>query len=61
LVKLADQLERLQLDRLQLERVGVALVVSVRQEAQLQLERDQPAIRLPEAVLQLERLQLDRV
>jgi hypothetical protein len=48
-------------DRLQLERVGSTLPSGVWEQSQLQLERAHPALRPDGAVLQLDRLQLDRV
>jgi hypothetical protein len=53
--------ERLHEERLQLDRVGSTSSLSVGKHSQLQLERAQPAIRLSGAVLQLDRLQLERV
>jgi hypothetical protein len=53
---LVDQEERLQLDR-----VGSTEPPSVAVQAQLQLDRVHPAVSASGAVLQLERLQLDRV
>ena len=62
MLKLADQLLRLQLERLQLERdPDTFLSGSDRHERQLQLDFAQSAARSPDAVLQLERLQLERV
>jgi hypothetical protein len=46
--------------RLQLERLEPTSPVSVDTHVQLQLERANPALSGPVAVLQLDRLQLDR-
>ena len=48
-------------ERLQLDRVGSAAALWVARQVQLQLDRAQPAVSASGAVLQLERLQLERV
>ena len=56
LVQLVDQELRLQLDRL-----GSTPPVLEVEQVQLQLDRAKPALSEPVAVLQLDRLQLDRL
>jgi len=48
-------------DLLQLERAGSTVPAAVREQSQLQLERAHPADSPEGAVLQLDRLQLERV
>jgi hypothetical protein len=48
-------------ERLQLDRAGSTSPVDSREQSQLQLDLAQPAARLSAALLQLDRLQLDRV
>jgi hypothetical protein len=45
--------------RLQLDRLGLAELVSAPAQSQLQLDRANPALSEPVAVLQLDRLQLE--
>ena len=46
---------------LQLDRLGSTVPVLVSEQLQLQLERAKSALSVPVAVLQLERLQLERL